>query len=146
MKEIPLTQGKVAIVDDEDYPKLIKFKWHARKNKNTFYAGTHQKSNDPIILMHRLILNPPKGMQTDHINGNGLDNRKENLRAVTHRQNCQNKHIKKSSRFPGVTWSKQHKKWKAQIEINGKNKHLGNYTSEKEAFESYKKAVNELVS
>lgn len=91
MKLIPLTQGMVAIVDDEDFPRISSVKWSVQKNCNTFYA----KRNTPAIngkrqgieLMHRWVLNPPVGKEIDHINGNGLDNRKINLRAVTHRQN-----------------------------------------------------------
>lgn len=131
-KEIPLTQGKVALVDDEDYERLNQFKWFASKNGKTYYAIRKSK-----ILMHRTIITPPSGFEIDHINGNGLDNRRENLRIVSHRENCQNKHIEKTSKFPGVTWNKQHKKWHAHVRILGKNRYLGSFDDEVEAAKAY---------
>ena len=147
MKEIQLTQGKVAIVDDEDYPELLKYKWCAYKGGNTFYAArasprdpiTHKSS---LILMHAVIAGTPKGMETDHINGNGLDNRRENLRVATRRENMQNWHPPKTSRFPGVNWDKGAQKWRAQIEVNGKNHHLGLYSDEDAAARRYQIACD----
>ncbi len=83
--------------------------------------------------MHAVIVGTPKGMQTDHINGNGLDNRRENLRVVTHRKNAQNRHTPKSSKYPGVTWHKSARKWQAQIRVAGKKHHLGLYEDEETA-------------
>jgi len=86
-KEIPLTQGKVALVDAEDYDMLMKWKWFAHKDGNVFYA-TFSLKKDPVtkkrskLWMHRVIMQTPDGMQTDHINGDGLDNRRKNLRNV----------------------------------------------------------------
>jgi hypothetical protein len=131
-KVISLSQDKVALVDDEDYDVLIKFKWFASKNGKTYYAIRKSK-----ILMHRIISNPPLGFEIDHINGDGLDNRKENLRIVTHRENCQNKHIEKSSKFPGVTWNKQHKKWHAHLRISGKYRYVGAFDDEIAAANAY---------
>jgi transcription initiation factor TFIID subunit TAF12 len=82
-------------------------------------------------------------MVVDHINGNGLDNRKENLRFVTRRQNMQNRHIiTNSSKYPGVSWHDSNQKWQARIRIGDKEKYLGVFATEKAAFTAYKEAVN----
>ena len=146
MKEIELTQGKVAIVDDEDYEKLNQFRWYAVKKAGTYYAmRTRYEPRRETIRMHREILGDiPDDMQVDHIDGDGLNNQKANLRIVTNRQNSQNRHIEKSSRYPGVTWHKAGRKWQAYIRINGKQKYLGLYLTEKEAFQAYKGAVDAI--
>jgi hypothetical protein len=88
---IPLTNGKVTLVDTDDYEKLTKYLWCVTKNRNTYYV--HRTTCGKTETMHHAILGvPPKGLMIDHINGNGLDNRKCNLRIVTNRENCQNKH------------------------------------------------------
>ena len=144
MKEIQLTQGKFALVDDEDFERLNQYRWTALKSKSTFYAvgwidGIKTK-------MHHLILGKPsKGFVTDHRNGCGLHNFKKNLRHVTLRQNCQNeKNIDKSSQFPGIGWTKREQRWRARIVINGKEKGLGYFTDEHQAFQAYKQAVESL--
>lgn len=140
MKEIPLSQGKVAIVDDEDYEELLKFKWSARRDPNTYYAVSHTLTacrKRRGIRMHRVIIAPPIGMEIDHINGNGLDNRKENLRIVTRRQNSQNKHTPKTSHFPGVNWDKSRGKWATRIKVNKNFYSLGRYGNEETAARVY---------
>jgi hypothetical protein len=137
-KEIPLTQGKVALIDDEDYEKISKFRWYAYQDGRTMYAISHPHRNEKI-LMHRLILNPSKGLVTDHIDGNGLNNQRGNLRAVTNRANLQNRHCPKSSRFPGVCWDKYNHRWIAAIYFNGKKKNLGSFTNEIDAANAYQK-------
>lgn len=145
MREIPLTQNKVALVDDKDYEEISKYKWHAYKGRTTYYAARMSQSEHKrrhSIRMHVAILGTPKGMDTDHINGNGLDNRRENLRIVTKRQNSQNLHIKKSGRFTGVSWHNQGRKWRARIKVNGKTHHLGLYDSDEAAALRYKIACD----
>ena len=145
MKEIPLSQGKIAIVDDDDFEKLNKHKWYALTDgrghthyviRNSPRSSRHRNS----IKMHRVIMNPPKGKEIDHINGNALDNRKENLRIVTHRQNMQNQHISKTSKHPGVYWDKKNEIWSAQIRFGGKRRHLGRFADEGEAATTYRVA------
>jgi hypothetical protein len=153
MKEISLTQGRVALVDDEDFEELNKFKWHTQPHGNTFYVirntprkpGKHQGTE----RMHRVILNIPEGMETDHIDGDGLNNQKSNLRIATHRQNSQNlalKQTKKTSKFPGVFWDKRKSKWCACIRINGSQKHLGYFLNENEANIAYRVAEKIVVN
>jgi len=149
MKEIQLTQERVVLVDDEDYEKLNKFKWFAQKSTHTFYANRNSpriNGKRYLILMHHEVIGkPPKGFETDHRSGNGLDNQKENLHHVTHRQNTQNrKNENSSSKYPGVCWNRLREKWVARIEINGISKHLGVFTNERKAFEAYKYAVKSI--
>lgn len=140
MREIPLTQNKVSLVDEDDYEWLNKWGWYAMLTRGRWYA---RSSSNPHIFMHRVILSPPKGYQCDHINHNGLDNRKVNLRVATNTQNSQNRNSQKgtSSRFKGVWWHRQTKKWQTNIRINGRKINLGLHDSEIEAALSYDKAA-----
>ena len=139
-KEIQLTRGKVAIVDDEDFERLNQHNWCVRQGTKTFYAI--REAQGKRIHMHHLICPKP----VDHINGNGLDNRRCNLRQATQSQNRMNqsKGGGTSSKFKGVTWSKQSQKWQAQIKFHKKNKHLGLFISEVEAAKAYDKAAKQL--
>ena len=141
MKEIKLTQGKVALVDDDDFEYLNQWKWHARKDCNTYYAR-RTKNRIPLYMHHDIIGKPIKGIVTDHIDGNGLNNQRYNLRHITHRQNGQNRHGKKTSQYVGVRLFRN--KWESQITINGKSKYLGLFIKEKDAHEAYKKALDHL--
>jgi hypothetical protein len=149
MKKIPLTRGHFALVDNEDYKSLIKMKWYSTPGVNTFYAktliilkGEPRKSRYKMKQMHRLIMNPPDNMQIDHINHNGLDNRKENLRLVTSRGNHLNRLNPNKCGYPGLT--KSWKKYRAQININGKKKHLGVFKTPEEAYAKYMEAFNNI--
>lgn len=137
------------LVDDEDYVELSQYKWHVCKyGTSLFYAYRHLNLGNgkrTPILMHRQLLNVPEGMYCDHINGNGLDNRRINLRAVTNRQNMQNIHnLKKTSKYPGVCWEKQSKKWSSSIRVNGKCKRLGRFVNEEDAYRAYIKALEDI--
>ena len=92
MKEISLTKGLVAIIDDEDFERVSRYKWVSLKNKRTVYASRSSdlKGGKKTMYMHRFIMNPPSDMQVDHINGDGLDNRRVNLRVCTQSQNLKN--------------------------------------------------------
>jgi hypothetical protein len=148
MKEIILTQGQVALVDDEDYEYLNQFKWQAfwSKKAHTFYAHRpiYKGNKRTKILMHRQILNVPDGLQVDHINHKTLDNQKYNLRIVTCRQNNQNHSRNVSSIYPGVSWNKKLKKWQANAVFNGKKHSLGMYLIEIEAFNAYRKFLQSI--
>lgn len=149
MKEIELTQGKVALVDDEDYEYLSQFKWCAHKNGNTWYATrlVYENGNKSSITMHRAITQVAKGMVVDHINHNGLDNRKENLRTCTKAENSRNR-IKgfttKSSKYKGVYFYKPRNKWKARIITKREYKYLGLHQTEEAAALAYNQAAKEL--
>jgi len=146
-RRIPLTQGKYAIVDPEDFERLNKHKWHANKAKNTYYAvrRVHIANNKwKHIKMHREILDPPDHLFVDHINHHGLDNRKANLRTATPMQNAYNRiHFRKnpSSKYKGVSWNKHKKKWSVQIRYDGRSKFIGFFDNEIEAAKAYDKAA-----
>lgn len=137
-KEIPLTQGNVALVDDDDYEMLIEHKWHYTKQG---YAGAYKKGTSATgsehLLMHREICRPQKGFVVDHINMNKLDNRKENLRVVTYQENCFNRlKIKGNSRYKGVALTRSNR-WVASIWIGDTRVNLGSYEKEEDAAKAY---------
>lgn len=142
---IPLTRGKYAIVDRDDYERLSQNKWLALKSGNTFYASRHP-ANKCVIWMHREILNTPIGFFTDHINRNGIDNRKSNLRICSKAENCHNQKYRKNnkSRFKGVCFHKASGKWQSQIMINYKTIHLGIFSNEVDAAREYDIKSKEL--
>jgi hypothetical protein len=149
MKEIRLSQGKIALVDDEDYERINKHKWAALKKPNTYYARRTLSGGFPEqrhIKMHREIMGllSADGMVVDHINGNGLDNRKINLRVCTQFQNMRNvpKQPGKSSIYKGVYWRKERHKWQVRIKINGKRIRLGHFDDEIKAARIYDEAAN----
>jgi AP2 domain/HNH endonuclease len=158
MKAIPLTKGFVALVDDEDYETLARYKWCADIKSNTVYASrrVRGKKGQAHIRMHRVIMGAPSALEVDHINHCGIDNRKSNLRICTHQENLQNKQRlnpaiasrKKSkndtSRYKGVHWDKTNRRWVAQISINCKKINLGSFQNELEAYTAYVNAVERL--
>jgi len=119
MREINLTQGKIALVDDGDYDYLMQWKWHADIKSNTCYARrTIRIGKKPKrVYIHRVIMNPPSNMEIDHINHNGLDNRRCNLRICTHQENTFNTNgFKRKSKYKGVSKRVDHnrkKPWRA---------------------------------
>jgi hypothetical protein len=128
MKIIELTQGKTAICDDEDYDRLIKHGWVYQPGRfGEEYARACIKQKG--ILMHRFILNPPKYMEIDHVNGNGLDNRKCNIRICTHAENMRNRknQSNNTSGHKGVHWDKQKNKWLVYAGKNNKRYYGGTY-------------------
>lgn len=136
MKQIKLTQGKFAIVDDEEFEYLNQWKWHC---SNRGYAIRTQKNKK--IFMHRIINNTPKELFTDHINGDILNNRKVNLRACTTSQNGFNRklNINNTSGYKGIVWHKRDNKWQVQIKAGSKNKYIGSFSDQREAIQIYNK-------
>lgn len=128
MQIIKLTKGKFALVDDKDFVRINQFKWCCN--------GSYAMRKEPIghrtyktIWMHREISNPPEHLEVDHINRNTLDNRKKNLRHVTHKQNMQNQGLRKnnSTGIKGISYNKTFQKYVVQIQLNGKQTYLGVY-------------------
>lgn len=141
MKKIILTQGKFAKVDDSDYEKLNKFKWFAHFNHKWYVIRNINKSNSKQtqVKMHRVLMNAPLGVEIDHINGDGLDNRRKNLRLCSRSQNAKNrkKNINSTSGVKGVHFSKSHNKWIARIQVDGKRLSLGDFLSKESAYKAY---------
>jgi len=151
MKRIKLTQNKYALVDDADYDSLSKFKWYANKLGHTWYAYRNTPRNingkHKTICMHRQILGLKRGdgLQADHKNHYGLDNRRSNLRTCNHQQNDFNRRkVKGSSQFKGVYWHKARMKWIARIKYNNEQRHLGYFDNELEAAKAYDTRALEL--
>ena len=140
-KKIPLSQGMFAVVDDADFEWLSRHKWHVTIRGSRCYAVRHIKYNGKRtkIYMHRVILNPPPNKETDHINGDGLDNRRSNLRACTRSQNQMNKRKQPgcSSKYKGVNWDKRRRKWQLQVGRRKNQRHLGYFDDEREAAAVY---------
>lgn len=141
-KQIPLTQGKFALVDDEDYDFLIQWKWYY---KTEGYAARNERTNKgrKTVRMHRVIMNTPHGMETDHADGNRLNNLKSNLRICTKSENQRNQTPKKH-KHKGAFFDKHDGKWSAHIRINGKPKRIGRFSSEVDAARAYNKAAVEI--
>jgi hypothetical protein len=137
MKEIPLTQGKVALVDDEDFSELSKHVWCAHKVGYHYYAARRTDTGN-ILHMHRAIMKPPEGLIVDHISGDGLDNRKNNLRNCTYSQNLRGH--RKENGFRGVSFFKRDCNYSVGITVNGKRVHVGYYKTAIEAAKAYNKA------
>lgn len=147
MKTIPLTQNKVALVDDEDFEWLNQFKWYASKQRNDYIAVRHCRcrfvERRYMIYMHRQIMSCPQDKQIDHINHNRLDNQRCNLRICTNAENHRNsKKIKNTtSTYKGVSWQRQNKKWQVKIKLNSKDIYLGCFDSEIKAAQIYDQAA-----
>jgi hypothetical protein len=133
-REIPLTQGKVALVDDEDYEWLSQYKWCvSRSNNRKWYAET--RINGKLVYMHRMIMNAQPGETVDHRDGNVANNQRYNLRICTIAENLRNRgasqRVGRYSRYKGVTMDKRNGKWMASIKsAEGRQIHLGYFTSE----------------
>lgn len=148
MKEIKLTQGKIALVDEDDFEYLNSFKWYYNNGYavRAIYNNNNKKS---LERMHRSIMNINSEYlknQIDHINLNKLDNRKVNLRVVTLQQNSFNRksHTNSSSKYKGVSWLKRDKKWNSSICKDGKSYYLGRFINEIDAAKKYNDKAIEL--
>jgi hypothetical protein len=139
MKTILLTQNKVALVDDMDFPELSKYKWFTQKMGKYYYAARNEDGFTKS--MHRQILGLGRGdgRQGDHINHNTLDNRRGNLRICTKQNNLTNQACQKNrvSIFKGVSRRRGSKRWESYIKVNGKKIHLGYYSLEELAALAY---------
>jgi hypothetical protein len=132
-RKIPLTQHKFALVDPEDYAELARHKWCAAKQGNSWYAVRSEHGRQ--LRMHRVILNAPPHRVVDHIDHDGLNNVKHNIRPCTRSQNARNQRPQqgRSSRYIGVCWSKRERKWYSRIQNNGRQRSLGLFQDERAA-------------
>ncbi len=153
MKQIELTKGHYARIDDEDLDLVSQYTWRANETKDGgIYAQSGQGGKYPTIMMHRLIMKAPKGTEVDHQDHNGLNNQKSNLRLCTRAQNAANQakqRTPRSSRYKGVYWFSPKRyqgrwgKWAAMIQKGKKRKHLGYFASEESAARAYDQAALE---
>jgi len=150
MKVIPVSRNLLALLDDEDYELISKWKWSALPGKNTFYArrlvavrGTGKRKN---ILMHRLVTNVGDDKEVDHRDGNGLNNQKSNLRICNPSQNSQNcqRYKNNTSGVKGVSFRKDRGVWVAEITCSGKKYYLGYFQNINDALLAYNNAAKQL--
>jgi hypothetical protein len=141
MKEIKLTRGLVALVDDEDFDYLNQFRWHCDKHYSTYYVSRTIKlknGKQKTILMHRVIMNTPEGMEVDHKDHNGLNCQKYNIRNCTHSQNKMNVKAYGIIKYLGVDLIKKGK-YRSKIKVNGITKHIGIFDNPELAAMAYDK-------
>ncbi len=146
--KIPLTQGRFAKVDPEDYVWLSQFRWCCKVNVDNCYAvrDVRVRGKWKRIYMHRLIMNTPDHLVCDHENHDGLDNRKRNCRNCNYAQNNANRRKRRTatSQYLGVSYDKRRNKWVAHIKDHGKERHLGSYDIEEEAARAYDAAARAI--
>lgn len=136
-----IIKGLDVLIDKQDAYLLEERSWWTN---GKYLSGW---SKEGTVYLHRLIMNPPRGKEVDHINGNRYDNRRSNLRLCTRSQNNANwkgKHRPGSSKYRGVCWRKDTKKWKAEVQLNGKTTNIGCFDSEVEAAKAYDSVAQRL--
>lgn len=145
MRVLILTQGQHTVIADSVYEWASKFKWYAKKDRNTFYAARNIRLPDGrrvTSLLHREILKAPKGVEVDHQDGDGLNNLPDNIRICSSTENARNRSIRPDtiSGYKGVYFHKATGKWQAEIQIAGKRVHLGLFEQKIDAAKSYDRA------
>jgi len=137
----------MALIDDEDFELVNQRRWHILPYENTTYAASSVwdkvSKKDKTIRMHRFIMSAPQGLEVDHINGNGLDNRRSNLRLATRAQNQHNRGLNRNNKsgFKGVVWYPRYNKWLSVIIVDGQRKHLGYFSELEDAVAAYQEAA-----
>ncbi len=151
VREIPLTKGYVALIDEEDYARLAEVRWHADEFDHTTYASRKVLRDGKTIkvYLHRAVMDAPAGTEVDHANGDGLDCQRENLRYASSSQQNQNRRARRSDGLKGINHhpsSVRHPRvrcWQAVIKLGGKKKSLGYFLTKEEAARAYDAAARE---
>lgn len=142
---VALPSGHVALIDTGDLELISTYRWFIRRSRGGLYVRGYPLGgpNVPDVHLHRLILGAPDGAEVDHINRDGLDNRRANLRLVTRAQNVRNMGGQRRSRsgYKGVAWDARTSKWRAKIEIDGHAIHLGRFADAWDAAQAYNAAA-----
>ena len=138
-RSVTLSSDQTTLVSNKDYVWVMQWKWSALKARHGWYAV--RREGRKYIYLHRALMDAPKGRQVDHKNGDGLDNRRANLRVATNMQNSRNRHRRNGvlSQYRGVT--KRKKAWIAQITVNYHNHYVGSFKTEAEAAQAYNAAA-----
>jgi hypothetical protein len=136
--EIPLTQGQVAIVDDLDAAGVLLHTWYAMWIRDRWYARCSRMD----IYLHRYIMGTPPGVEIDHRDGNGLDNRRNNLRIASHAQNMRNRkvHVTNTSGYAGVDWDEGRGKWRVRVS----GRHIGRFSKLQDAVDARHSAATQM--
>jgi hypothetical protein len=143
MKTILLSKGLEGLVDEDDYETVNQYKWFAYRRGRLWYVARNKPrprtGNGHIYLHHFILGRPPSGKMIDHVDGNGLNNQRDNLRFATSGQNQQNRHFlsTNTSGYRGVTWNKKSNKWQAGIKFQEKSIHLGLFDTPEGAAYAY---------
>jgi hypothetical protein len=149
MKLLQLNKGLYAKVDDEDYEELLKYNWRAKKDGNVYYVSTggYYKGKNNVKILHRYIMNAPKGCMVDHVDGDGLNCQRHNMRLCNNQQNQFNQRIKttnnKSSIYKGVVSLRTCNSHQAFIRINKVKVYLGSFKTPEAAAVCYNNAAIE---
>jgi len=138
---VPLTHGARSRIDLEDAVLAEPWNWHLSR-----FGYAVRKPTTGVVFLHRAILAAPKGVEVDHKNGDRLDNRRSNLRLVSHANNCKNSALRRDNacRLKGVSWHKHTGRWRAVVQINGRPRHLGLFDTAELAFEAYEREAARL--
>lgn len=141
---LPLSQGKFAMIDSDDFEKVGRVKWSAKKTKSGNFYAVHKPAKSKALFLHCEILG---SVGVDHIDGDGLNCRRENLRPATTKQNKQafcRKAPGSTSKFRGVSWYRGVSKWVARVRFNNRLFYLGKFSIEEDAAKAYDKKAREL--
>lgn len=142
---VTLTKGYEALIDAEDALRVAGFNWSSQPSGKTVYAHRSEVRGGRSygVRLHRVLIDAPDGMEVDHIDGDGLNNRKANLRLATHAENCMNRRVPvtNSSGLKGVSWHKGQRQWVAKIKVSGITVHIGSFNCPEQAHTAYCEAA-----
>jgi len=144
---VPLTKGYEAVIDAADAALVGQWNWHAMEDGGRVYAARkdHSAGRSETVRLHRLLTGAAKGVMVDHRDGDGLNNRRKNLRTATNSQNQHNRRPQQGRcSLKGVSWHCQARRWRAHISVDGRKRHLGLFDTPEAAHAAYCKASTEL--